>query len=228
MKLCPRTCRPPQSLSQRGGRTLLLSAILLALSAAGGCSSSTSRTDHWSGESVNPQAARLANLTTADTADTADLSRGLTPPARFDVINARCPVPADWVLQPLKEGKNHKHLTWISPTGRTAYGVIYASLPFPAGIVPIAYRLDKVFEGFMNEMKRREGRAELIDRQNDYHSSQVHFVAEGAWYRLRVNLVVRGAKAWFIYAAGHRGEAPDSREMDLAERARDQTQVGEK
>jgi hypothetical protein len=226
MMLCPRTCRRFAPLSSTA--SFLSLALLLTLAGTGGCSSANNRTERAErsdADSLSPQAARLARLTTAEVAEA---TRGLSPAARFDVIDAWCPVPIDWVLQPMKEGKNHKHLTWISPTGRTAFGVIYASLPFPAAFVPVSYRLDKVFEGFMSEMKKREGRSELIDRRNDYHAGMIHFVAEGSQYRLRVNLVVRGGRAWFIYAGTRRGEAPDPRELDLADRARDQTDVGEK
>lgn len=222
MMLFPRTCRRLESSSPAATLLALLLALLLA--GAGGCFSAQSRPES-SANDVSPQVARLAKLTTAEAAEA---TRGLSPSRYIPIVDAYCPVPTDWVEQPLKEGKNHKHLTWISPTGRTAYGVIYASLPFPAAFVPISYRLEKVFEFFLNEMKRREGRSELIERQNDYPDSLIHFVAEGNLYRLRANLTVRGGRAWFIYAGTHRGEAPDPHELDIAERARDQTDVGRK
>ena len=49
---------------------------------------------------------------------------------------------------------------WLSPSGRTAYGVIYFSLPLPVGH-------DLTLWGFLDEMRHSEGEATLVSKQWD-------------------------------------------------------------
>jgi len=53
----------------------------------------------------------------------------------------------------------------------------------------------------------------------------VRFVAEGGLYRVRANLVTRGRRGWAVYAGTRRDADLDADELDLAERAREQTLV---
>jgi hypothetical protein len=81
------------------------------------------------------------------TAEAAEQTRGLSSAVYVSTVEAYCPVPTDWVMQPLKQGKNYKHQKWISPTDRAAYGVLFTSLPFPAAFVPVSYRQDRTLRG---------------------------------------------------------------------------------
>lgn len=83
---------------------------------------------------------------------------GLDRPVLVESIEALVPTPTGWIAQPLKQGSNHKHQIWISPSDHTAFGVLFVSLPFPAALVPLGYRVDRVLDGFLGEMKKREGR----------------------------------------------------------------------
>ena len=46
----------------------------------------------------------------------------------------------------------YQQRVWISPTGRTAYGVTFIDLPF-------AFSEDFVLDAFLNDMRMREGEA---------------------------------------------------------------------
>lgn len=80
--------------------------------------------------------------------------------------------------------------------------------------------------GFLSEMKKKEGRADLLDRENDPRLPGVRFVAAGGQYKVRVNMMVRGWDAWFVYAGTRQNEEMMPDELTLAERARERTEVG--
>jgi hypothetical protein len=154
-------------------------------------------------------------------------AKGLDAPAFVESVNASCPVPAGWAAEPLKQGSNYKHQIWISPSGHTAYGVLFISLPFPAALFSVSFRVETVLERFLEEMKKREGRADLVQRADDPDSGGIRFVAEGGLYRVHSNLLVHGLRAWFVYAGTRQNLSLVPGEFSLAERARDQTRVGE-
>ena len=64
--------------------------------------------------------------------------------------------PQDWKPDPPKISDRHVHLAWISPSGKTAYGVIRMNLPLPF-IGP-----EPVLRAFLDEM-RKTGRIDLRD-----------------------------------------------------------------
>jgi hypothetical protein len=97
--------------------------------------------------------------------------------------------------------------------------VIFIHLPLPVG-------QDLALWGFLREMRRSEGEANLISKQWDPNLSATRFVAEGGLYRVRVNLFVDGWSAWAVYAGTLRAEPIAGNELDLAERAREYTGVG--
>lgn len=150
----------------------------------------------------------------------------LGKPRVFESVEAVCPVPDGWVAQPLKQGSNHKHQIWTSPSGHTAYGVLFVSLPLPAALLPMNYRVERVVNGFLGEMKKREGRADLIERSDDARLGGARFVAQGGKYQVHANLVVRGLRAWFVYAGTRQDQSVLPDELSIAEQARDQTEVG--
>src|SRR5687768_3577614 len=57
-------------------------------------------------------------------------STGLSAPEYSGAVGATAVPPVAWAPDPLKSSPRHAHQVWISPSGRTAYGVIHFSLPF--------------------------------------------------------------------------------------------------
>ncbi len=146
---------------------------------------------------------------------------GLTDPQRVAEVEAICQPPIAWHTDPLKKSGRHTHLVWVSPSGTTAYGVIRFSLPWPVGA-------DLTLRGFLKEMKKSEGRADLLSRQRDADLPGVRFVAEGGLYTIRAFLVTHGWRAWAVYAGTRTGEPVNEQELELAQSAREHTRVGER
>jgi len=134
-------------------------------------------------------------------------------------VNAWVAPPAGWTLDPYKKSSMHSHAVWISPSGRTAYGVISFSLPLPVGH-------DLVLWGFLNEMRRTEGEATLLSKQWDDKLPGLRFVAQGGRYVVRTNLTVRGFHGWACYAGTLRSESINADELAEAEKARERTTFG--
>ncbi|MGH7214995.1 MAG: hypothetical protein ACREIT_09560, partial [Tepidisphaeraceae bacterium] len=111
------------------------------------------------------------------------------------------------------------HQFWVSPSGKTAYGVIRFTMPLPVGA-------DIVLPFFIAEMRRAEREATLVSKEKDPDLPGVRFVATGGLHTIRVSLITRGFRGWAIYAGSKRGEEPPAGELDLAQRARDHTRVG--
>jgi hypothetical protein len=128
--------------------------------------------------------------------------------------------PLGWTADPIKRSRSHAHQAWLSPTRRTAYGVIRMNLPLPF-IGP-----DVVLPRFIDQMRESEGEAQLLSRHNDSRLPGIRFVAEGGQYRLRANLMTRGFRAWAVYAGTLRAEPEMPGELELAEAAREDTRVG--
>ena len=157
------------------------------------------------------QAPRAAGPSTAPTV----LAERTVVPA----VEAACRPPADWEMRPLKEGKNHTHQVWVSPTGNTAYGVIRFSLPLPVGP-------DTTLYFFLREMRASEGEAKLISKRRDAQLKGLRFVAEGGLYVVRTNLTTRGFRGWAVYAGTLRGRPILPSELAVAELAREETETG--
>lgn len=172
-------------------------ALLLALTAAlAGCS--TARPN-------NPQ--------------TLQTLPGLTRPTYDHDVNAICDPPLGWKPDPLKVNSNHTHQAWLSPTRDTAYGVIHFQMPLPLGV-------GVALSGFLSNMKRTEGSADLLWKENDPNLPGIRFMAAGGIYCIRCNLIVDGWEGWACYAGTLRAKPINQEELDLAQRARDHTRVG--
>jgi len=142
-------------------------------------------------------------------------------PARMDdVLKAVVDPPVGWRAEPLKASDKHKHQIWISPSGNTAYGVIYFTMPWPVG-------QDLALIGFLNQMKRTEGQATLVEKEPDDQLPGIRFVAEGGLYTVRTNLIIDGFQGWAFYAGTVRGKPVDNAELTTAEAARERTHVQE-
>jgi hypothetical protein len=146
------------------------------------------------------------------------LASGLAAPVMDDVLKAIVAPPVGWKPDPLKASDKHRHRVWLSPTGDTAYGVIYFDLPLPVGV-------DLALWGFLNEMKHTEGEANLLFKQNDDALPGLRFAAEGGPYTVRCKLQVDGFHGWVVYAGTLRSRLVNSKELKTAELAREQTRV---
>jgi hypothetical protein len=144
----------------------------------------------------------------------------LVAPTYNATVNAAVTPPVGWKLDPYKTSPAHNHAVWISPSGRTAYGVIYFSLPLPVGH-------DLALWGFMNEMRHTEGEATLVSKEWDPRLRGLRFVARGGRYVVRTNLLVRGFHGWACYAGTLRDEEVNLEELGLAELAREWTSFGD-
>ena len=144
---------------------------------------------------------------------------GLTPLRPIETVDAWCDPPTGWRREPLRKDAQHEHEIWISPSEDTAYGVVVIYLPLPVGS-------DLILWGFLNHLRQKEHEATLISKQHDDALPGMRFVAESAKYRLRVNLIVHGWRAWAVYAGTLKSKPLNARELALAEQAREQTRVG--
>ena len=146
---------------------------------------------------------------------------GLTDVTLREDLHALVAPPHGWAAEPIKASGKHTHQVWLSPTGRTAYGVINFSLPWPVGH-------DLTLQGFLREMKRTEGAANLIKKEYDPNLPGLRFVAEGGLYRVRGNLFVQGWRGWVAYAGTKVSEETDAKELEIAEQARESSRIGAK
>jgi hypothetical protein len=149
----------------------------------------------------------------------ARIDQGLSAPIFISALQASCVPPVNWKPDPLKQSATHTHQVWISPGGNTAYGVINFRLPLPVGH-------ELALWGFLNEMRTTEGEATLLEKGWDPNLGTLRFVAEGGKYTVRTNLFVHGFTGWAVYAGTLRAFPVNQNELDLAERARQNTVVG--
>jgi len=145
---------------------------------------------------------------------------GLSLPAFNSDVIAVVDPPIGWKPEKLKAADNHKDQVWLSPTGDTAYGVIYFRMPLPVGV-------DLAFSGFLTRMKKTQGEATLLDRHDDPNLPGIRFTAAGKMYVIRTNLQVSGWDGWAVYAGTLKTGPILQSELDLAVRAREHTHVGQ-
>jgi len=199
-------------LNPAGGCALFAIAAVVA-----GCHSGASSYD----DAATTAGARLAATSGAVSDEASAVSDDdFSDPFAVSELEAVVIPPAGWEPDPIKRSRNHAHQAWLSPSHRTAYGVIRINLPLPF-IGP-----DTVLPRFIEQMRESEGEARLISRRNDSRLPGIRFVAEGGEYRLRANLVTRGFRAWAVYAGTLRGEDEVPEELKLAEVSRESTRIG--
>jgi hypothetical protein len=127
--------------------------------------------------------------------------------------------PEGWTTEPIKTTATTIHQIWISPTGRTAFGVIYARLPLPVGA-------ELALWGFMREMKKSQGEAELLDKNRDEHLDGLRFSARGRFYSIEAVLYAHGWDCWVSYAGRYSDKEADEGELALARLARERVMMG--
>jgi|GEM_PF-995796 len=187
--------------------SLVIGAVLCVVAMAAGCRSNAPSTV-WGRQGVSPTAC----------ATQPDLG-GLTSGEAIKAVDALVVPPAGWIEDPRRIDAKHAHLVWKSPSGDTAYGVVLMYLPWPVG-------RDLVLTGFLNNLRQSDHQAQLLSKQPAEDLHGYRFVAESGQYVIRVDLSVRGWRAWAVYAGSLRAKAVNTPELELAERARDLTQVG--
>lgn len=121
-------------------------------------------------------------------------------------------------MEPLKVAERSRHRVWISPSGSTAYGVIFVRLPLPVGS-------DLALMGFMMEMKKTEGEGKLLDKRRD-PSGALRYIAENPQHTIFARLITDGWLCWIAYAGTLTGKSVNVGELLLASRAREATIIG--
>ncbi|HZN64157.1 MAG TPA: hypothetical protein VFB66_02570 [Tepidisphaeraceae bacterium] len=207
----------PDSLSRFGAAVLL--TVTVTVSVTGCASQHPADNPANRAQLASAQSPFDAFATAAAASDTMADAAVLAPQAHRE-LEALVTPPAGWRPDPIKRSRNHSHQTWLSPTRRTAYGVIKMKLPLPF------IGSDTVLKAFLQEMKKSEGEARLISRRNDSDLRGIRFVAEGGQYKIRTNLVTRGFRAWAVYAGTLRGQEEMPEELRLADEARERTKIG--
>jgi hypothetical protein len=189
--------------------------LLIAVGLAGGCAQTRPAVG---GEAQLASAAQPSQavepLPPTDT--------GLLPPRPLEALHTLSPLPDGWQPDPPKHSAEREHQAWISPSGRTAYGVI----TFHNWLLPLAS--DRVvLDKFLQNMRSSEGEARLVGKPwRDPKADGLRFVAEGGLYTVRGLLVTQGTRGWVVYAGTLRNQPVERDELQLAERARDQTVPG--
>jgi hypothetical protein len=113
---------------------------------------------------------------------------------------------------------NYVTQVWVSPTGDTALGVIRFNLPLPVGH-------EWALWGFLQNMRKSEGRADLIEKQWDDSVGALRFIAEGGRYRVRSILYVDGLRGWSVFAGTLTDRATNEAELSQATTARDAARI---
>ena len=192
-------------------RTAATLISLLYMSASLGCSRSTLR------ERDRPAAAVVRHAQDGPAFD-----------GRFDPrVEAFVLPPQGWEMDPPKVNDLRTHLTWLSPTGDTAYGVVYFKVPAIAAFLPGGQFLhDKAADGYLKEFGKEVGGATELARAYDDDLNAMRVTAEGGLYTVRNVLRIRGGKGWSVYAGTLRSSDVRPGELATAVAAREATRVG--
>jgi hypothetical protein len=145
------------------------------------------------------------------------------PAAQFDtvrVIELGIVVhpPLGWTIQRADDTDRYVQRVWVSPSGRTSYGVIRFTLPLPVGE-------EIALSGFLTQMRQSEGEAHLLSKKRDEAQDRLQFSAEGGRYRLDGLIVTRGFHGWVIYDGVLRNVSPALDEVAMAVQARENTSL---
>jgi hypothetical protein len=189
--------------------TRLVPGLLLTVLTAGGLAAGCSRST-------------LSDAERPEEGLVADLGTGF-----FDErVEAFVIPPQGWQLDPPKINDERTHLTWLSPTGDTAYGVVYFQLPLIAALVPSRRMVhERAVDGYIDAFRADAGDAELLEEAWDAQREAMRLVAEGGPYTVRSILTLRGRSGWSVYAGTLRDEPVNDPELAVAIRAREATRI---
>jgi hypothetical protein len=135
---------------------------------------------------------------------------------RVDELDTVVHPPLGWTVQRADDTNRYVQRVWVSPSGRTSYGVIRFTLPLPVSE-------EMALTGFLTRMRQSEGEAHLLSKKRDEAQDRLQFTAEGGRYRLDGIIVTRGFHGWVIYDGVLRNASPALDEVALAVQARENT-----
>jgi len=147
---------------------------------------------------------------------TQPVSTNLATPFYAESLDATVAPPIGWQIDKNTTDADHAHQVWISPSGKTAYGVIHFKMPLPVGH-------DWALWGFLREMRRNEGTAEVQEKKWDDELDALRFIAVGGRYTVRTILRVQGFDGLAAYAGTLTGQSVEDAELKIAEDARERT-----
>lgn len=143
----------------------------------------------------------------------------LSDPAYVESVDARVPIPIAWQQGRDEQSSGYRQCVWVSPGGRTALGIIRFSLPLPVGHSGALW-------GFIGQMRKSEGSADLLEKSWDDQIGAMRFVARGGRYTVRAILRVEGFRGTVAYAGTLTQQPIDLGELALAEAARERVVWG--
>ncbi|HZL36015.1 MAG TPA: hypothetical protein VFC78_11935 [Tepidisphaeraceae bacterium] len=152
-------------------------------------------------------------------ASTGPIATGLMAPRPLQSVDAWCDPPVGWKPDPLRIDAQHAHEVWASPSRQTAYGVVLIHLPLPF-IGP-----NLIIPGFLNHLRAKDHKAELISKEDAPDLPGARFVAESGKFHINVNLIVHGWSAWAVYTGTLLTKPVNAAELKLAREAVDNTRV---
>lgn len=144
----------------------------------------------------------------------------LLPPEYVPDLRATVRPPAGWAKQPAEASLNSTTQLWLSPGGETAFGVIAFWLPLPVGT-------DAVVPVYLGEMRRRDGRADVVSRTDDDALGAVRVVADSDTFRTRTTILVRGLRGWAVWAGTLQSRPVNEATLAAAEAARESVRLGD-
>jgi hypothetical protein len=150
-----------------------------------------------------------------EVADAAGVVPSPAPIREFNQFYAEIDPPPGWRFELTSESERHEHVTWISPGNNTAFGIVYFRMPLPVGH-ELAFKY-----GFLAEMRRKEGRAEVLEKRWDQEMEGLRFTVESRFFHVEAKFFVRGMEGWAIYAGSRLGYPVDEEEFETAQRVRE-------
>lgn len=187
----------------------------LALLACAGCKSA--RAD---AKSARADAKSVAlRATTQSATGPTTLPAGLAWLDRAADLHALAPAPVGWREDRTSHDARHEHVTWVSPEGGTAYGIIFFRMPLPAG-ANLAFNI-----GFLPTMRREDGYAIVHEKAWDDAERGLRIKVEGKTYTVRSLFRTRGLRGWSVYAGTLNGKPLEPANLKLAEQAREATEI---
>jgi hypothetical protein len=129
--------------------------------------------------------------------------------------------PEGWTMKDNTGDPRVEHVIWTSPSGNTAFGTIFFTLPFPFGH-------DITFNyGFLAEARRREGSAEVIEKHWDPEIEGLRFTVKTPRFTVEAKFFVRGKRGWAAYAGTKTTQPVNEAELQQARQAREDAEFGE-
>lgn len=185
----------PSPTDARSNQILHRSAVVFLLVAMTGCATKYKR--------PSPPASSATSTPTTQ------------PVREFKMFIAEIDPPAGWQYKLNSQDHDHEHVTWVSPSGDTACGILYFRMPFPVGH-ELAFKY-----GFLAEMKRKEGVANVLTKEWDPKLPGLRFTVESKLYLTRGNFFVHGWEGWMVYAGTRLDRPVNETDLKIAERVRE-------